>query len=117
GSVEVTKTFAGDDGAIDKFAMAPVPAVEFEFELSCVRNGEDVIIPGGGTRTVTALSPVADYTGLASGAECTIAETRAGGASLTRILDADGDELPGGVFTVTVDDTVLSATDQVQPEI
>jgi hypothetical protein len=117
GSIEITKTFAGDDGAIDKFAVSPVPAIEFEFELTCMRDGEEVVIPGGGTRTVTAASPIADYTGLASGAECTIAETRAGGASLTRILDENGDELAGGAFTVTVDDTVLSADDQAQPGI
>ncbi len=117
GSVEVTKTFAGDSGAIDKFARDPVPEIEFEFELSCIRDGVDVVIPGGGTRTVTAASPVADYTGLASGAECTIEETRTGGASLSRILDHNGDELVDGAFTVTVDPAVLALADQAQPEL
>jgi large repetitive protein len=114
GSVEVTKTFAGDAGAIDKFARNPIPAIEFEFTLSCTRDGKDVVIPGGETRTVTAASPVADYSGLASGAECTLTETKAGGASLSRVLDASGDEVVDGMFTITVDPTVLSAADQVQ---
>ncbi len=117
GSVEVTKTFAGDAGAIDKFARNPVPAIEFEFTVSCMRDGEAVVIPGGGVRTVTAASPVADYTGLASGAECTLTETRAGGASSTRILDSAGAEILGGTFTVVVDATVLATADQVQPEL
>ncbi|WP_246078086.1 DUF5979 domain-containing protein [Rhodoglobus vestalii] len=114
GSVEVTKTFAGDAGAIDKFARTPVPAIEFEFSLSCMRDGEGVEIPGGATRTVTASSPVADYTGLASGAECALTETRTGGASITRILDVNSAEIVDGEFVVTVDDTVLSVDDQVQ---
>lgn len=117
GSVQVTKTFAGDAGAIDKFARNPVPAIEFEFTLSCTRDGKDVIIPGGQTRTVTAASPVADYTGLASGADCTLNETRTGGASTTRVLDVLGAEVVDGKFTITVDPTVLSASDQAQPAL
>ncbi|MCB1247150.1 MAG: hypothetical protein KDB69_07790, partial [Acidimicrobiia bacterium] len=117
GSVQVTKTFAGDAGAIDKFARNPVPAIEFEFTLSCTRDGKDVIIPGGQTRTVTAASPVADYTGLASGADCTLTETRTGGASTTRVLDVLGAEVVDGKFTITVDPTVLSASDQAQPAL
>lgn len=117
GSVEITKTFAGDAGAIDKFARNPVPEIEFEFELSCVRGGVAVVIPGGGTRTVTAASPVAQYTGLASGAECVVAETRDGGASATRILDENGNDLVDGELTVTVDNTVLSAADQAQDDV
>jgi len=117
GSVEVTKTFAGDSGAIDKFARNPIPEVEFEFSLQCVRDGEDVVIPGGATRTVTAASPVADYTGIASGAECALSETRDGGASMTRILDERSDEVVDGEFTISVDSTVLSADDQAQPDL
>ena len=115
GSVQVTKTFAGDAGAIDKFARNPSPAIEFEFSLSCVRGGIDVVIPGGKTRDVTAVSPVADYTGLASGADCVLTETKTGGASQTRILDILGSPVIGGKFTVTVDNTVLAAADQPQP--
>jgi hypothetical protein len=117
GSVEVTKTFAGDRGAIDKFARNPVPEIEFEFSLSCLRDGESVVIPGGATRTVTASSPVADYTGLASGAECALTETRAGGASITRVLDENSAELVDGEFTIAVDSTVLSVDDQAQPDL
>ena len=117
GSVQVTKTFAGDAGAIDKFARNPVPEIEFEFSLSCLRDGESVAVPGGATRTVTAASPVADYTGLASGAECGLTETRTGGASITRVLDDSSVELVDGAFTIAVDKTVLSVDDQAQPDL
>ena len=117
GSVEITKTFAGDTGAIDKFARLPVPEIEFEFQLSCTRDGVAVVIPGGSTRIVTAASPVAQYTGLASGADCVVEETRDGGASATRILDENGNDLIDGEFTVTLDAAVLSAADQAQDSI
>lgn len=117
GSVQVTKTFAGDAGAIDKFARNPVPEIEFEFTLTCVRDGESVVIPGGETRTVTAASPVADYTGIASGSDCVLAETQRGGASMTRILDPSGNPVPNGEFAIVVDDTVLAAADQPQPDL
>lgn len=117
GSVQVTKTFVGDQGAIDKFAVDPVPAIEFEFQLDCTRDGVAVVIPGGGTRIVTAASPIADYTGIASGADCVLSETRDGGASQTRILDSTGTEVPGGEFTIDVDNTVLSADDQAQEDL
>lgn len=117
GSVEVTKVFAGDAGAIDKFARDPSPAIEFEFTLGCVRDGVAVEIPGGDVRTVTAADPVADYTGIASGADCTLTETKTGGASLTRILDPAGDPVADGTFTITVDNTVLAAADQAQPDL
>ncbi len=117
GSVQVTKTFVGDQGAIDKFAIDPVPAIEFEFQLDCTRDGVAVLIPGGGTRIVTAASPVADYTGIASGADCVLSETRDGGSSQTRILDSSGSEVSGGEFTIDVDDTILSANDQAQDDL
>lgn len=117
GSVQVTKVFAGDVGAIDKFARNPVPEIEFEFALTCRRDGVDVVIPGGEIRTVTAAAPVADYTGIASGADCVLSETRRGGASLTRILDINGDPVVDGEFTITVDPTDLAATDQEQPDL
>ncbi|MBX3067020.1 MAG: hypothetical protein KF844_00010 [Cryobacterium sp.] len=117
GSVQVTKTFVGDQGAIDKFARDPIPAIEFQFELNCTRGGENVTIPGGNTRTVTAASPVANYTGIASGADCVLTEPENGGSSQTRILDELGVEIPGGAFTITVDPTILSATDQAQGDV
>jgi len=79
-----------------------------------VREGLAVDIPGGNVRTVTAASPVADYTNIASGADCTLTETRSGGASSWRVLDGAGDPVTGGDFTITVDPSILSATDQAQ---
>lgn len=117
GSLEVTKVFAGDSGAIDKFARNPSPEIEFEFTLTCVRDGVNVVVPGGAVRTVTASSPSTNYTGLASGADCVLEETRTGGASMTRILDNLGNPVADGEFTITVDPTVLALADQAQPDL
>ncbi len=117
GSVQVTKVFAGDAGAIDKFARDPIPEVGFEFTLTCTRDGVDVVIPGGKTRSVTAALPVANYTGIASGADCALNETKRSGASATRILDANGDPVTNGEFSIAVDNTVLAVADQAQPNL
>ncbi len=111
GSVEVTKTFAGDAGAIAKFGQDPL--AEYEFELVCTRGGDTVVIPGGGIRTVTAASPTALYTELASGADCTLTETGSGGASSWRVLDG-GSVVVDGEFTIVVDPTNLDPDDQPQ---
>ena len=116
GSIEVTKVFAGDAGAIDKFGKDP--AVSFEFTLACLRGGVHVIIPLGNARIVTALSPVASYGGLPSGARCTLTETATGGATSSRVTDSLGNTIVGGTFivavTVPTDLTALDAGDQPQ---
>ncbi|MCT9819016.1 DUF5979 domain-containing protein [Microbacterium sp. W1N] len=115
GSVEVTKTFDGD-GA-QKFGTA-----DYTLELTCVRDGIDVVIPGGTERTVSASSATAEWNALPTGADCTLAETDAGGADPTAILDENGDVLvpdasTGYTFTVVTDPTLLSADDQTQPPL
>ncbi len=117
GSLEVTKQFTGDAGAIDKFVTDVVPAVEFSVQLVCVRDGVVLELPGGNVRMVTASDPVAVYTQIASSAECTLTETETGGAISWQVLDAAGDPIVDGVVTVVVEPTQLDSGDQVQPPV
>lgn len=117
GSLEVTKEFDGDAGAVEKFVTDVTPAVEFVVQLVCVRGDEELVLPGGNERTVTASDPVATYTEIASGATCVLTETDAGGATSWRVLDAAGDPVADGAFEVVVDDSMLSPDDQEQPPL
>ncbi|WP_349425756.1 DUF5979 domain-containing protein [Microbacterium sp. LWS13-1.2] len=114
GSLEVTKTFAGD-GA-EKFGTAA-----YELRLVCVRDGEIVDIPDGGIRVVSADSPTALWENLPTGAECRLIEVDDGGANETEILDAEGNVIAGDgegyTFTVETDPTILSVDDQPQPSL
>lgn len=117
GSLEVTKEFDGDAAAIDKFVTNVVPAVEFTVELVCTRNGVELQLPGGNERVVTAIDPVANYSEIASGADCVLTEVGTGGAISWQILDAAGDPVVGGAFSVVIDPTILDPDDQVQPPL
>ncbi|WP_162564195.1 MULTISPECIES: DUF5979 domain-containing protein [Microbacterium] len=114
GSLEVTKTFAGD-GA-EKFGTAA-----YELRLICLRDGEIVDIPGGGIRIVSADSPTALWENLPTGSECRLTEVDDGGANSTEILDADGNVVAGDgedyTFTIETDPTILSVDDQPQPSL
>lgn len=114
GSLEVTKTFAGD--AAEKFGTD-----DFELQLVCVRDDIAVEIPGGGLRTVNAGAPTGLYENLPTGAGCTLSETDDGGAHSSSILDAEGTPLAeaaeGYTFTVVTDPTILSVDDQAQPAL
>lgn len=114
GSLEVTKTFAGD-GA-EKFGTD-----DFGLQLSCVRDGIAIAIPDGDTRVVSQSSPSAQWANLPTGSECTLTETDTGGANSTAILDAEGNEVAGDgegyTFTVETDPTILSVDDQAQPAL
>ena len=112
GSLAITKTFAGDDAAVQKFGIDS--GAKFTFSVACVRDGQNVAIPGGNLKTVTGKDPVANFTGIASGALCTISETATGGAVSSRILDHLGNPLVANQVTITVQPTILSADDQVQ---
>ncbi|MFK4836538.1 DUF5979 domain-containing protein [Microbacterium sp. ZW T2_14] len=114
GSLEVTKTLAGD-GA-EKFGTAA-----YELRLACLRDGEIVDIPDGGIRIVSADSPTALWENLPTGSECRLVEVDAGGANSTEILDADGNVVAGDgegyTFTVETDPAILSVDDQPQPDL
>ena len=117
GSLEVTKQFTGDPGAIEKFVTDVKPAVEFTVQLVCLRNGVELVLPDGNERVVTAAAPLARYTQIASGAECTLTETDDGGAISWAVLDAAGDPVVDGEFTVVVDSAILDVDDQAQPSL
>ena len=72
GSVEVSKTVLGAGAA---YGDGP-----FEVTLACVRDGVDVTIADGATRTLAADGTVS-YTLLPSGAECTLTESDPAGAT------------------------------------
>lgn len=99
GAIEVTKTWVGD--GVVKFGA--VPGLEYEFTLTCTRDGVEVILPGGSTRTVDVDNPTASFDGIASGADCVLVETDSNGASSWRVLDGSGEEVADGAFSITVD--------------
>ncbi|MGX5682112.1 DUF5979 domain-containing protein [Schumannella luteola] len=111
GSVEVTKTVTG--------AGAHYGDGPFEVTLECVRDGETAVLPGGATRSILGGETVT-YTGLPSGAECTLTESDVAGAASTslRVGDAEvsADATEGYSFTVDVDASSLE-DDQPQPAI
>jgi hypothetical protein len=114
GSLEVTKTFAGD-GA-DKFGTGA-----YTLSLACVRDGQVVDIPDGRIRVVSADAPTALWENLPTGSQCLLTEVDAGGANSTEILDAEGNVVAAGgegyTFTVETDPTILSVDDQPQPSL
>lgn len=109
GAIDVEKTWIGDGAA--KFGQ--LPGLDYEFTLQCTREGVDVVLPGGNTRTVNSTSPTASYTGIASGADCTLSETESNGAWSWQVLDGAGDPVTDGEFTIAVDPTDLT-DDQAQ---
>ena len=115
GAVTVTKSTDGD-GSPD------YGSGRFEIELACVRDvgGTEVAVTGYPvTRTLEA-GDSTTFTGLASGAECTLTETDAAGATATRIESGGtvltGDATAGYTFTVVVDPDDL-VDDQAQPAL
>jgi hypothetical protein len=120
GSISVTKTVTGDGAS--EFGQG---TGQFQFQLSCTRpdvNGDviDVIIPGSGTRSVTA-GDVVTFNHIPSGSSCTLQETNSGGATSTAILDSSDFTVSGdatapfaipGVVTVN---TSSLTDDQPQP--
>lgn len=111
GAIQVTKEWVGDPGAIAKFGTDP--ALSYEFTLVCERDGLEVLLPGGNTRTVDSTAPIATYTGIASGADCQLTETESNGAFTWTVVDINGDPVADGEFTIVVDPTVL-VDDQAQ---
>lgn len=111
GSVAVIKEVTGA-GSI--FGDGP-----FEVTLVCTRDGVEATLPGGATRTFHD-GETATFTGLPSGAECTLTETDVAGATSTTMSVAGStvstDPVTGYTFTVavTTDDLV---DDQPQPTI
>ncbi|HWL02793.1 MAG TPA: DUF5979 domain-containing protein [Microbacteriaceae bacterium] len=103
GTVRVTKVLSGAPAA----SLAPATGHTYEFEITCTRtvNGVaesiDAAIPGGTTRTVTGAGS-ADWTGLPTGASCTVSETDSGLATSTTISPTGGTVTVGNGNTQTV---------------
>lgn len=104
GAVEVQKVWTGAGAA--KFGE--LPGLDYEFTLECTRDGVEVVLPGGNTRTVDSTAPSTSYTGIASGADCVLSETASNGAWSWQVLDGNGDPVVDGEFTIAVDPSVLS---------
>ncbi|GAA1687224.1 hypothetical protein GCM10009808_00290 [Microbacterium sediminicola] len=107
GSLQVTKTF---DGA----ASGEYGNTIYLLRLFCERSGTTVDIPSGQYRFVTQASPIANWTNLPTGADCTLTEPYAGGAGESVILPSGDEAATGYTFTVTTDPTILSVADQPQ---
>lgn len=121
--VTVSNRFLGGSLHVDKQVVgdgAGFGTADFTVELVCELDGVGVAIPGGATRTVSASVPGADYTGLPSGADCTVKETNAGGASSSSIRQGSGawvNASDGVSFTVATDAGVAGNGDQAQTGI
>ncbi len=94
GSVLVEKTFEGD--GTGTFVQGP-----FEATLACTLEIDGVVtelpIPGGAARELTELNGYRNtWTQIPAGAECTVTETRTGGATRT--------EVTAGEFVVVADE-------------
>jgi uncharacterized repeat protein (TIGR01451 family) len=111
GSVEVTKSVTGLG---ERYGAGP-----FEVTLECVRDGVTATLPGA-TRSFVDGETVT-FTGLPSGASCTLTESDIAGAASTSI-SVDGSEVSadaaddGYTFTVAVVTDGLE-DDQPQPAI
>src|SRR5690606_22461131 len=112
GAIEVTKIWTGD-GA-EKFGE--LIDLDYEFTLTCTRDGVEVELPLGNTRTVNVVTPTANWTGIASGADCVLTESESNGAFEWRVLDGGGGELTDGEFTITVDPTLRDGGDPVDDQ-
>lgn len=114
GSLEVTKAVTGDGAAL-------YGTGDFTVTLACTLNGDPVRVVGGADRTVSAANPNAQYTGLPSGAVCTLTESDAAGATASRMRVAGGSwaaaGAPGVTFTVNVDPSDASDADQAQTPV
>lgn len=99
GTVRVSKALAGEPAA----SLAPATDGEYTVQLACTRElagvATDITIPGGAERVITGAG-FAEYTGLPSGAECTVSESDLGHAQTSTLDPSDG------VVTVGVNDTV-----------
>ncbi|MFH8251749.1 DUF5979 domain-containing protein [Microbacterium sp. B2969] len=95
GSLEVVKSVSGTDAAAHA-------ADEFEVTAACTFDGAAIDIPDGAVRTLTVAAPVV-YEDLPVGAECTVAETDAGGADAVTLSPADPADPSRALVTVGAD--------------
>ncbi|ROS31554.1 DUF5979 domain-containing protein [Cellulomonas sp. PhB150] len=89
GSLRVSKELAGEPAA----SLTPATTGTYTVSLACTRDvdgtEQEITVPGGATRTITGAGS-ATYTGLPSGAQCTVTETDLGHAQSHALEPADG---------------------------
>ena len=115
GSVEVEKTFAGDGTGL--FVQGP-----FEATLACTLEidgvSTDLEIPGGATRELTELNGYRNgWDQIPAGAECSVTESRTGGATRSETTDGEFVIVDGGVQTVSIENTFLLAAFSITKEL
>lgn len=108
GSVEIQKTFEGDGTGL--FVEGT-----FEASLACtlVIDGvvTDLAIPGGAARELTSLNGYSNnWQNIPAGADCTVTETRTGGAASVELTDGEFIMGAGEVHQVSLENTFLLAT-------
>lgn len=108
GSVEIQKTFEGDGTGL--FVEGT-----FEASLACtlVIDGvvTDLAIPGGAARELTSLNGYFNsWQDIPAGADCTVTETRTGGAASVELTDGEFIMGAGDVHRVSLENTFLLAT-------
>lgn len=115
-SIDIEKERLGDPDVVAAFGVGP-----FEVTAECTRDVDGatvaVDIPGGATRELTATGLYrAEYADLPSGAECSITETRTGGANSSVVTPAVSDLVTGG-NDVTVTNTFDSGSVEVEKTV
>jgi hypothetical protein len=115
GSVEIEKTFAGD--GTGQFVQGP-----FEATLACTLEIDGVVtdleIPGGAARELTELNGYRNsWDQIPAGADCTVTETRTGGASSSELTGGEFVMLAGDVHQVTLENTFLVAAFSITKEL
>ncbi|WP_164743466.1 DUF5979 domain-containing protein [Microbacterium sulfonylureivorans] len=92
GSLAVTKTVSGGDAAAHEDDV-------FEVSVACIWDGQEIEVPGGAVRPVTAAEP-ALYEDLPVGAECAVTETDAGDADAVTLTPASSDDPSTAIVTI-----------------
>jgi hypothetical protein len=108
GSVRVDKTFAGDGAGV--YVQGP-----FEATLACTLEIDGVVtelaIPGGAARELTDGGGwSARWDDIPAGADCTVTETRSGGATSVVLTDAEFVVVADDEHVVGVENTFLLAS-------
>ena len=115
GSVAVEKTFAGDGTGI--FVEGP-----FEATLACTLEIDGVVteleIPGGAARELTELNGYRNgWDQIPAGAECTVTESRTGGATRSETTDGEFVIVADETHTVGIENTFLLAAFSITKEV
>ena len=95
GALVVSKTVSGGNASAHS-------ADEFEIAAACTWNGAPIAVPGGAVRALSTAAPVR-YAELPVGAECTIVETKHGGANAVTMTPASPDDSSMAKLTIGAD--------------